>query len=179
MSDFLIDLDDGMPAARVETREKPRATGPNALLHRAPEKIEITVTPVAIAISYAPVRCLGCGAVHKDHRGVFVENRLSNGVKQFRRLSIREVGAYAALPRRVDISPEEVVPICSECWVIDAIFQQFAALSVAQGDLFGAPGESKPVTEVITQLHALPPAEPEEEEAEPAPLEIELEEGEL
>lgn len=157
--DLIIELDDGLPPASITRIEKPKALGPTALKYRAPAYVEITSAPVAVIISYARVRCLYCGVEHKDHRGIFVENHLSNGVRQMQRLSLRELSQFRELPRRVDEAPDEVVPICSACWLHEDAFMTAVIIGAAQGDLFGDVGQSKPIEAVIHALVELPEIE--------------------
>lgn len=114
--DLEIDLEDGLPPSKTETIVKPAKPTLIPSRFREDTRVEITSTPVGIVISIAEVRCEACGAEHKDHRGIFVENKLSNGVRQLKRISLREMAPLMALPRRIDWAPKESIPLCSECW---------------------------------------------------------------
>jgi hypothetical protein len=149
MADIIIDLEDGLPPAEVVRIEKPK--GPNAPRFAAPEVVEITSTPVAVTISYAMIHCLSCGATHKDHRGVFLESRLSNGVRVLQRKSLRELVPFSSLPRRVDEAPPEAVPLCSDCFLGSA-FTDAVAVAAVQGDLFGEPAAPTPIATIAEAI---------------------------
>lgn len=151
--ELIIDLDDGLPPVKVETHEKARPTGPGTILYRAPEKIQITRVPKAIVISVAHVHCLGCGAEHKDHRGIFLDEQLSNNVRVLSRKSLREIGAYSELPRRIDFAPDEAVPICSDCWLVEKSFRDAVAAAEMLPKL--DPDHPSPVQQIGEQLMAL------------------------
>lgn len=157
--DLEIDLDDGLPPSRREVTERKKVSETKPLRFLAPEKITVTSEAVAVVISYANVTCLGCGARHKDHRGIFVEHKLSNGVKALRHTSLREVAPYMNLPRRVDVAPEEAIPICSDCFMDDKHYQEAAAMAQVQSDLFdtdvGRPVTAAALTEKLELIDTL------------------------
>lgn len=144
-----IDLDDGLPPTVQVRIERPK--GPGAPRFAAPPSITITSTPVAVVISYAQVHCLGCGAIHKDHRGIFLECLLSNKVRALSRKSLRELTPYLALPRRVDEAPKEAIPICSDCWHVEASFRDAVAAATVEPEIFD-PLSPVPMTQVIEVL---------------------------
>lgn len=151
-TDLIIDLDDGSPPTVISRVERSKSTAPNVLKHTAPPVVEITSTPVALAISYATVRCLSCGTSHRDHRGLFLENRLSNGVRQLKRITLREAAAFKLLPRRIDEAPEEVLPICSNCGLIDKLFFDAIYAAEAQPGLFDSDGQSQPLATIVQKI---------------------------
>lgn len=150
--ELMIDLDDGLPAAKVDTIKKPKVSETKPLRFVEAMTIQVTSIPVAVVISYAPVSCLGCGAEHRDHRGIFVEHKLSNRVTRLERINLRDIQPYVELPRRVDIAPREVIPICSDCFLIEKLFLDAAALAEAQGELFGSPSVPRVVKEIAKEL---------------------------
>lgn len=117
-----IDLGDGI-VVEVQKKEKSKS-GPTK--YSAPI-VAVTSVPVALAISVCPVVCSGCQGTHRDHRGIFLEKKLSNGVRAWTRISSRELPAYQSLPRRVDFAPTEVIPACEDCFMIDRLFQKLVA----------------------------------------------------
>lgn len=166
MADFEIDLDDGLPPAKVSsTRKAPRAERkPQRFVE--PTTVTVTKVPTAIIISYAPIACLGCGSEHRNHLGIFLEQRLSNGVRILERKTLRELPAFAGLPRRVDIGPREAIPICIDCWHIQRAFEQAVAVATLAseegGPNFGTPGSASPIAEIaheLRNLHEIQPAE--------------------
>ena len=173
-----IDLDDGLPAVKVEKVAKPqKASERTPLRFKAPDFVQITSVPVGVAISVAPITCLGCGSSHTDHRGIFVRNALSNGVTDLKRISMRELPIYANLPRQVDMAPREVVPLCIDCFLVEKTFREAVSLAAAQPDLFGSPGDSKPVAEIAQELRRMHD-EPEELEVADVP-QIKIDEDEI
>lgn len=166
MTDILIDLEDGLPPARIERVGKPAPQPKAGIRVKAPEAIEITSVPVGIAISYAPIRCVSCGSHHKDHRGIFLESRLSNGVRQLRRITMRELAAFTALPRKIDVGPEEVIPVCENCWMREDSFLDAVAVAAAQPELFGEVGQSEPLSRIIQKLDRADEKVPPEQEPE-------------
>lgn len=151
MIDLELDLGDGT-IIKTERSERRRTSERTPQRFLAPEKIAVTSIPVAVVIHFAYVTCLGCEAEHKDHRGIFIEHRLSNGVTSFRRISLREIGPYTALPRRVDQAPREAVPICSECFLIEKLFKDAVAVAQAEGEIFGSPDKPSPIPEIAINL---------------------------
>lgn len=168
---LIIDLGDGAPPARIEKIERPKVSEKKPLRFAAPPKIEITSVPVGLTISVAPISCLGCGAEHRDHRGIFLESRLTNGVTALRQISLREAGPYLTLPRRVDIAPREAIPVCADCF--ERNIQQAVAVAQAETEIpvsFGEPGESRPVAAITEEIiQAIPDEEPVEPLALPDP----------
>jgi hypothetical protein len=150
--ELIIDLEDGLPPARVETIDKARPTGPGALIHKAPPQVTITRTPMAVVISYAHVHCLGCGADHKDHRGIFLDEKLSNGVRALSRKSLREIGPFSELPRRVDVAPAEAIPICSDCWLNERSFKDAVAAAQVSAEIPLDPATPTPLQELGEKL---------------------------
>jgi hypothetical protein len=151
--DLEIDLDDGggiVKSERIERKKVPSFQQPKAQVI----VVQITKIPMAIVISYARVSCLGCGSEHKDHRGIFIDNKLSNGVRAMQRVSLRELPAYSGLPRRVDEAPRETIPICSDCWPDEGAYRTAVASAQVEGEppLFGEPDKPKPVAEIAQAL---------------------------
>jgi hypothetical protein len=162
--DLEIDLDDGLPPMKREVTERKRISETKPLRFVAPEKIVVTSEPVAVVISYAQVSCLGCGAEHKDHRGIFIEHKLSNKAKALRRVSLKDLGPYMKLPRRVDMAPREAIPICSECFMVERLFQEAALVAQMQSDLFDIDvGQPRVVENLARQLEAAHSIQLEEE----------------
>lgn len=155
--DLDIDLEDGAGITRVTSLAKPRISERLPQRFMEPLRLQITTTPVSVVISVAHVVCLACGHEHRDHRGIFIENRLTGGGggTVFKRITLRELGPFMKLPRRVDIAPREAVPICSDCWLHEQAFREAVAVAQASGDLFGDVGESKGIAEIAHELKEL------------------------
>lgn len=153
MIDLEIDLDDGSPPIKAERTERKRV-GTFTIPKPPPVVITITKVPVAIAISYARVTCLGCGKQHKDHRGIFIKNKLSNGVVAYQRVSLRELVAYTGLPRVVDEAPAEATPICSDCWSDEGVYRTALASAQVEGEppIFGDP---RPIEQIAEELDVI------------------------
>jgi hypothetical protein len=151
--DLIIDLDDGLPPARTEKVSKPRT--PSFQTPKLPPvEVKLTRTPIAVVISYARVTCLGCGAEHTDHRGIFIENRVHGPgpvVRELQRTTLRELAGFS-LPRRVDEAPREATPVCIACWQDDQKYADAVAVARTEGELFGSPEAPAPVKEVAVTL---------------------------
>lgn len=151
-----LDLGDGLPAATVTIGPKERANA-NASAPRfaAPALITITSTPVALTASYAHVHCANCGSDTRQFLGTFLESRLSNGVRVLQRKSLRELAAFAALPRRLDIAPPEAVEICPDCFVVERLFRTAIAAAQAQAELPFAGDVERPSNPAAVSVRSL------------------------
>lgn len=163
--DFLIDLDDGLPPAKVETRVKPpKAGSAKPIRFAAPETVRITKVPSAIVICYEPISCLGCGAEHRTHLGIFLESRVGHG-RILERRHLRDLPAYAGLPRRVDVGPRSATPVCIDCWMVQSTFEQaidVALMADAEGIDFGRPEAPAPMAEIAAAVREMAEREPGE-----------------
>lgn len=133
--DLEIDLGDGLPVATATIGPRERATrptGPGAF--RAPI-VPITSVPVALTASYAHVHCLSCGSDTRQFLGLFLESRLSNGVRVLARKTLRELAPYATLPRRLDLAPAEATEVCPDCFTREADFRAALAAATVQAEL--------------------------------------------
>jgi len=135
--ELTIDLDDGLGSITVARAPK----GASSPTRQAPPTISITSTPVALALLSVQVHCESCLSTHQSHRGLFLESRLSNGVRAFRAISMRDAAPYHNLPRHLTYGQAEVVPICADCLMIERIFQDAVARAQVQSELqFDGPG---------------------------------------
>lgn len=143
-----IDLDDGLGpvSATVGPKERPaKATGPAPM--RAP-RVVVTRVPIGIATSYAPVYCAKCGSETREFRGIFLEERLSNGVLVLSRRTMRELVPFANLPRRFDRAPAEVVDLCPECFAGESAWREAIAQASVQAELPWGEEDKRHDTEV-------------------------------
>lgn len=129
-----IDLGDDLPPATAVLGPKERVKKGSSASAPIPV-LAITSTPVGVTASYAHVHCLQCGGDAQEFRGIFLESRLSNGVRVLQRRTLKELGPFADLPRKLDLAPPEAVEICSDCFMIDRVFLAAIAQAQAQAEL--------------------------------------------
>lgn len=155
MSELTIDLGDDLPAVTVSKKEK-TATAP--IKFAAPPAVAVTSIPVAVVIEVNKVKCLGCGAEHTNHHGIFLQCDTLNGGRKtgtvFQRKSLRELPLYLKLPRRVDFGPMEAIPVCATCWQVPGKLDDAVAVAqVEGGEIFTTdPSEPKPVSDIIDEM---------------------------
>jgi hypothetical protein len=138
--DLVLDLDDGLGpvTATVGKRAAGEEKSPAAPFHPTSSGlpyVAILRTPVAITESYRHVFCAACGSSSREFAGLFLEERLSNGVRVLSRRTLRELSPFARLPRKLDLAPNEVIDLCPECFMGEGSWRAAMAVVQAQAEL--------------------------------------------